>query len=102
MGKPSPATLTLACPPAQTRLSPNGLPVSVTWPNATTTGGRSPVKVTYYPAQGSALPVGVTTIQVRASSRDNQVKTCSFTVTVSIPVALPPDYPPSDLTAVEV
>jgi parallel beta-helix repeat protein len=79
----APATLTITCPGNQTATSPDGFPVAVSYPAATTTGGTQPVNISYSAASGSNFPVGTTTVQVTASSNDGQTAGCSFTVTVT-------------------
>ena len=90
--------LTITCPPPQQVSSFDGAPVPVSWPDATTTGGRGWVRVTYTPPRGSLFPVGNWDVEARAESRDGQMTTCFFPVTVIadsvVPPPVIPDYGP--------
>jgi lysophospholipase L1-like esterase len=81
---PPPAQLTLTCPAAQTAVSSNGQPVSVTWQGPTAQGGTPPIQTTCTQASGSAFPVGTTSVGCTATSAAaGQSATCSFTVSVT-------------------
>jgi parallel beta-helix repeat protein len=79
---PLPNPLTVSCPANRSVVSATGSPVVVTY-TATTAGGVAPITLVGNPASGSAFPVGVTSVSVRASSSDGQVATCGFSVTVT-------------------
>jgi hypothetical protein len=80
-----PPTLTITCPANITVASPDGSPVVVTY-TVTTSGGSAPVNLTVNPPSGSSFSVGpATTVQANAQSADGQMKSCSFTVTVTAP-----------------
>jgi lysophospholipase L1-like esterase len=86
---PPPPQLTLICPPAQSAVSFQNQPATVTWQGPTAQGGTPPIQTTCTPASGSAFPVGTTTVGcVASSSAANQLATCAFAVTVTRPPQL--------------
>jgi lysophospholipase L1-like esterase len=83
---PPVAQLTIACPPAQSGVSFQNQPVSITWPAPTTQGGTAPVQTSCAPASGSAFPPGTATVSCTATGAvPGQVAACSFAVTVTRP-----------------
>ncbi len=90
---PAPTTqpLTISCPPPQAAASPNGNPVMVTYPAATTTGGAvradgtSLATVACTPPSASLFSVGATQVRCTATAAA-ETTSCTFTVTVTPPV----------------
>lgn len=83
------ATLTVTCPADFSVATPSGVPIAVTYPSASTTGGAAPITLTYYPESGSTLGIGVTNVLVTATSADAQTATCNFNVLVYHPTPPP-------------
>jgi len=58
----------------------------VNYPNARTTGGKNPVKITYSKLSGSIFPVGLTEVTITAKSKDGQVKNGTFSIYVNLAI----------------
>jgi hypothetical protein len=83
---PPPADgLTLSCPADQnlTASSSSGMMVSYDAPAAS--GGTAPVNVVSTPPSGSQFPVGMTTVNAKATDADGKEASCSFMVMVAAP-----------------
>jgi hypothetical protein len=79
----SPASrLSIVCPSNQTVRSLDGKDVTVNF-YGRTTGGVSPVNITYIPASGTQFPIGTGVVRGLAFSADGRVATCEFNVVVS-------------------
>ena len=65
--------------------SRDGQPTSLQYGTATATGGAPPVSVTCTPPNGSAFPIGSTTVSCVATDSRQRTDTCSFTVSVLAP-----------------
>lgn len=83
---PPPSAPSLTCPTTVTAGSTNGLGVVVPYTAPTASGGVAPVTVSCLPAPGSTFPIGTTTVTCTATAADTQVKTCSFSVTITPPI----------------
>ncbi|MDH4066147.1 MAG: GDSL-type esterase/lipase family protein, partial [Acidobacteriota bacterium] len=79
---PALATLSVACPPAQSA-STIGTATTVTYPSPTTTGGRAPVTVTCSPSSGASFPLGTTPVACQALDARNTAADCTFPVLVA-------------------
>jgi lysophospholipase L1-like esterase len=88
---PTNPPLTLGCPQGPTAASPNGVPVAVTYPSPTPTGGAvgsngvSLATVSCTPASASLFPVGTTEVRCTATTATESAS-CTFSVTVTAPV----------------
>lgn len=96
---PTPVPLTITCPANQTKASPDGNPVTVSYPPATSAGGTVPLSSVSYSPPGSTFIVGSSTViaAVTDASVPSVTKTCSFTVAVTY--AAPPPTTCQDPTA---
>ncbi len=72
----------ITCPVPQTVISPNGLPVTVTFAAPIVAGGTTPVATACAPVSGSKFPVGVDTVACTASDSQQRTDACTFAVTV--------------------
>jgi len=87
---PPPPQLSVVCPPAQSGVSFQNQPATISWPAPTTQGGTAPIQTTCTPASGSAFLPGTTTVACAATgSGANQTASCSFPVTVTRPPQIP-------------
>jgi lysophospholipase L1-like esterase len=83
---PPPAQLTLVCPPAQTAVSFQNQPVTVSWPAPSAQGGTPPVQTTCTPASGSAFTPGTSTVGCTATGAGaGQTASCAFAVVITRP-----------------
>ncbi len=77
---------TLSCPAGQTKSNDPNLCSAVatyTMPSANDNCTGASVSLQSGPSSGSAFPVGVTTVVLRATDASNNTGTCSFTITVN-------------------
>jgi lysophospholipase L1-like esterase len=80
--------LGLTCPSAQSGISLQNQPVSISWPDPTPQGGTAPVQTSCAPASGSAFTEGVTPVSCTASDAAGEHAACAFTVTITRPLQL--------------
>ncbi len=78
----------ISCPSPQTIQSLDGLPTSVAYGVAVTTGGTPPVTTTCAPQSGSTFPIGSTTVTCTAIDADHRASSCQFLVIVAPPPTL--------------
>ena len=76
--------LSLTCPTAVSLRTTTGQPVLLGYGLPQVTGGTAPVAIRCTPANGTAIPVGQTTVSCTATDARQQTSTCSFPVTVAI------------------
>jgi lysophospholipase L1-like esterase len=79
---------TVSCPALQTAESPDARPVVVHFGAVTVTSGKPPVTLACAPPDGSAFPVGMTTVTCTATDAIRQSSSCTFSVTVTTPPLL--------------
>jgi len=79
---PPPAPLTISALAPISVVSTNGLPIAVTYPTPSTTGGVAPVVLTCAPVYGSLFSVGTTTVTCTATDAMQTTATTATTVTV--------------------
>lgn len=82
---PPPPPLTLTCPPPQNVVTSNLAGTAVSYPSAIVSGGVAPYVLTYSKASGTVFVIGVTTVTVSVQDSQGLTRTCSFTVTVTLP-----------------
>jgi CSLREA domain-containing protein len=76
----------IVCPPNQTVNTDAGICMAmVTYPDPSASDNCGTVAVVCTPASGSILPVGLTTVNCKATDASGNMATCSFTVTVTNP-----------------
>ena len=66
----------------------SGDSVVVNYPKPTTSGGTAPVTLSCTPLQGTAFPVGTTTVACNVQDAQQRSASCSFSVTVTRPPRL--------------
>lgn len=76
--------LSLTCPAPVTLRTTTGQPVLLGYGLPQVTGGTAPVAIRCTPANGTAVPVGQTTVSCSATDARSQTGSCSFTVSVTI------------------
>jgi lysophospholipase L1-like esterase len=80
---PTPTTLAISCPVAQSAQSLDGSAVIVTYPNPTVSGGDGVLSTTCTPATGTRFNVGTTNVTCTAQDTKKQTASCAFQVTVT-------------------
>ncbi len=76
---------TVTCPPNQSVVA-TGATTVVTFPPPTAADNCPGVTVTCNPPSGSAFPVGTSTVTCTATDASGNTSTCTFAVTVTVPV----------------
>jgi lysophospholipase L1-like esterase len=76
--------LSLTCPAPVSLRTTTGQPVLLGYGQPQVTGGTAPVAIRCTPANGTAIPVGQTTVSCSATDARQQTGSCSFGVTVAI------------------
>ena len=84
---PPPAQLAVSCPAPFGVISPTTVGVAVNYTTPTATGGQAPVGVTCTPLPGQLFAPGTTTVTCTARDAIQITASCSFAVTVTVPVA---------------
>lgn len=79
---PSTPAPVIACPAAQSVVSPAGESLVVTYPDSIVAGGAPPVWVTCTPPSGTAMGVGANVVSCTARDAKNRISSCQFTVDV--------------------
>jgi hypothetical protein len=93
-GPPPPLAISVSGPVSVA--SSDGAPISVTYTNATLSGGVAPYTgPSCSPARGSSFPVGTTTVTCSGSDSVGQVASASFPVAVTYTAPAPPPPDPT-------
>jgi lysophospholipase L1-like esterase len=86
-----PTSFGISCPISQALASPDGNPVTITYPPPTITGGTAPASATCSPASGTRFPLGATLVTCNAEDAKHRTASCAFEVQIRVP---PPPPPP--------
>jgi lysophospholipase L1-like esterase len=82
---PDPAAVEVTCPQPVTIKSLHGEPTIAVYGQATGTSGAPPVTVTCTPASGGMFPVGMSTVECKATDARQRTASCTFALTVTAP-----------------
>ncbi len=78
-----PPALSITCPANVTTSTPEGVPITVSFPAPTATGGVAPVEVSCTRQSGTPFSAGITEVQCSASDAANQRVSCLFNVIIN-------------------